>query len=75
MDYGNTQTVPLSFLTKLNRYESQLPAQAMRCCLTCVRPSVAFTADGEWPEAATARLNDLVRDKRLQAKVSGREGT
>ena len=70
IDYGNSQTVPLSFLTKLSRYECQLPAQAMECYLTCVRPSATYAAEGTWAEVANARLEELVRDKRLLAKVS-----
>ena len=69
IDYGNTQTVALNYLCKLSRFESQLPAQAMECFLTCVSPC---SMEGGWSEVAIARFEELVRDKRLEAKVRGR---
>ena len=77
MDYGNSQTVPLSFLTELSRFECQLPAQAMECYLTSVRPSAISAAEETWAEEANARLEELVTDKRLVATVrrgGGEEG-
>ena len=72
VDYGNAQTVPFTYLTRLSPYECNLPAQSMECYLTCLRPSAAYAAEGTWAEEANVRLEGLVRDKRLQAKVSVR---
>ena len=69
VDYGNSQTVPLSFLTKLSRFECQLPAQAIECYLTSVRPSAISAAEETWAEEANARLEQLVTDRRLMARV------
>ena len=73
MDYGNTQTVPVTCLTKLMPHECQLAAQAMECYLTCVRPSAAHSSEGSaWAESANAHFEEIVRDRRLVARVSER---
>lgn len=71
IDYGNSQTVPLSCLMNLSSSECKLPAQAMECYLTCVRPSASSAAEGTWSEDANFRLEEIVKDKRLVAKVCG----
>lgn len=71
IDYGNSQMVPISFLMKLSVNECHLPAQAMECYLTCVRPSASSAAEGTWSKAANARFEQIVQDKRLVAKVWG----
>ena len=71
MDYGNTETVPLTCLTRLTREECQLPAQAMECYLTCVRPAAAHSAEGSaWAESANTHFDEVVRDRKLVARVS-----
>lgn len=72
VDYGNMQTVPLTSLTRLMPHECQLPAQALECCLTCVRPAAAHsTEDSAWADTANTRFEDIVCDRRLVARVSG----
>ena len=71
VDYGNTQTVSLASLTRLLPREYQLPAQALECYLTCVRPAPAHSTEGSaWADTANAYFDELVREKRLVAKVS-----
>ena len=75
VDYGNTEVVQLSCLTRLMPLECQLSAQAMECYLTCVRPSVAHSEeDSTWAESATAHFGEVIRDRRLVAKVRVRVG-
>ena len=69
IDYGNVQTVPLNYLCNLSEYECHLPAQAMECYLTCVKPSTICSVNDNWAETATARFEELVKEKILEIKV------
>lgn len=75
IDYGNMQTVPLTSLTRLMPHECQLPAQALECYLTCVRPAAAHSTEGSaWADTANTHFEDIVCDRRLVARVRGSAG-
>lgn len=74
LDYGNTESIPISKLRELNYEEDEdlinIPTQALQCRLACIKPAFNLkTKPGEWPKAATIFFRNSVYGKDLIARV------
>ena len=68
VDYGNIELVPLDGLCAMASMDMREPAKAFECHLTGVKPAPPY--EHFCPEAG-ARLDQLVFNKQLMAKVWG----
>nr|XP_021194550.2 tudor domain-containing protein 5 isoform X1 [Helicoverpa armigera] len=66
VDYGTVESLPRGELRPLRREWAQLPAQALRARLACVRPCADAT---RWPFASSAHFLKLVANMHLVANV------
>ncbi|XP_027504010.1 tudor domain-containing protein 1 [Corapipo altera] len=70
VDYGNSDSVPLTKLRPLIPALKDLPAQAIRCSLAGVKPPL-----GTWTSEGTSFMKNLVEDKVFTVKVVDKEGS
>ncbi|NXD02933.1 TDRD1 protein, partial [Certhia familiaris] len=70
MDYGNSDSLPLTRLRPIIPSLMDLPAQAIRCCLAGVKPPL-----GAWTSEGISYLKKLVKDKVLTVKVVDKESS
>ena len=64
VDYGNTESLPISRIKELKLQFESLPQQAVSCCLYGVKPNVP-----SWSERAIKEFEDAIVDKELVFKV------
>ncbi|KFV90318.1 Tudor domain-containing protein 1, partial [Eurypyga helias] len=64
IDYGNFEVLPLTRLRPMIPRLMDLPAQAIRCTLSGVKPPL-----GAWTSKATSFMQQLVKDKVFTVKV------
>ena len=69
VDYGNTESVSLGLICKLNPSMRNMPAVAAKCCLAGTGPK-----SGSWDQAAIDHFEELVVDKEFEMKVVDRKG-
>ena len=65
VDFGNSETVPVSKVKTIKEEWTELPAQAIQCSLASITPISGPT----WPEAVVARFRNLTIQKMLVGKV------
>lgn len=65
VDFGNSETVPVSKVKTIKEEWTELPAQAIQCSLASITPISGPT----WPEAVVARFKNLTIQKMLVGKV------
>ncbi|NWU06595.1 TDRD1 protein, partial [Cephalopterus ornatus] len=70
VDYGNSDSVPLTKLRPVIPALMDLPAQAIRCSLAGVKPPL-----GTWTPEGTSFMKKLVKDKVFTVKVVDKEGS
>ncbi|KAJ7403461.1 hypothetical protein BTVI_76600 [Pitangus sulphuratus] len=70
VDYGNSDSVPLTKLRPMIPALMDLPAQAIRCSLAGVRPPL-----GTWTSEGTSFMKKMVKDKVFTVKVVDKEGS
>ncbi|KAI1236184.1 Tudor domain-containing protein 1 [Lamprotornis superbus] len=70
MDYGNSDSLPLTRLRPIIPSLMDLPAQAIRCSLAGVKPLL-----GTWTSEAISYMKKLVKDKVLTVKVVDKESS
>ncbi|NWV19715.1 TDRD1 protein, partial [Origma solitaria] len=70
MDYGNSDSLPLTRLRPLIPSLMDLPAQAIRCRLAGVKPPL-----GTWTSEGISFMKKLVKDKVLTVKVVDKESS
>ncbi|XP_053805220.1 tudor domain-containing protein 1 isoform X2 [Vidua chalybeata] len=70
MDYGNSDSLPLSRLRPIIPSLMDLPAQAIRCSLAGVKPPL-----GAWTSEGISYMKKLVKDKVLTVKVVDKESS
>ncbi|NWV02947.1 TDRD1 protein, partial [Ptilonorhynchus violaceus] len=70
MDYGNSDSLPLTRLRPIIPSLMDLPAQAIRCSLAGVKPP-----SGTWTSEGTSYMKELVKDKVLTVKVVDKESS
>ncbi|XP_066411263.1 LOW QUALITY PROTEIN: tudor domain-containing protein 1 [Molothrus aeneus] len=70
MDYGNSDSLPLTRLRPIIPSLMDLPAQAIRCSLAGVNPPF-----GAWTSEGTCYMKRLVKDKVLTVKVVDKESS
>ncbi|NXR52299.1 TDRD1 protein, partial [Hippolais icterina] len=70
MDYGNSDSLPLTRLRPIIPSLMELPAQAMRCSLAGVKPPL-----GTWTSESISYMKKMVKDKVLTVKVVDKEGS
>ncbi|NWQ64424.1 TDRD1 protein, partial [Neopipo cinnamomea] len=70
VDYGNSDSVPLTKLRPVIPALMDLPAQAIRCSLAGVKPPL-----GTWTSEGTSFMKKLVKDKVFTVKVVDKEGS
>ncbi|NXI93479.1 TDR15 protein, partial [Psophia crepitans] len=68
LDFGNTDTVPCSYVKTLLPEFSHLPALAMCCALACT-----FPVDDVWVKRETDFFKEIVFNKLLLLHVTGKE--
>ena len=68
IDYGNAEMVPFDRLCVMASADMQEPAKGFECYLSGVKPGPPYL---RWSPEAGARLDQLVFDKQLMAKVMG----
>ncbi|NXO12437.1 TDRD1 protein, partial [Oriolus oriolus] len=68
MDYGNSDSLPLTRLRPIIPSLMDLPAQAIRCSLAGVKPLL-----GTWTSEGISYMKKLVKDKVLTVKVVDKE--
>ncbi|XP_058698038.1 tudor domain-containing protein 1 [Poecile atricapillus] len=64
MDYGNSDSLPLTRLRPIIPRLTDLPAQAIRCSLAGVKPPL-----GTWTSEGISCMKKMVKDKVLTVKV------
>ncbi|KAH0623733.1 hypothetical protein JD844_006825 [Phrynosoma platyrhinos] len=64
VDYGNCEEVTLDNIRPISATFMKLPFQAIRCCLSGVKP-----VNEEWTKEATTTFQKCIAGKKLQAKV------
>ncbi|XP_075698801.1 tudor domain-containing protein 1 [Rhinoderma darwinii] len=64
LDFGNTETLPISRVRRIEPELLSLPFQAAQCCLAGVKPP-----SGKWTSEATDAFKVLVMNKILTASV------
>ncbi|KAK7099992.1 fap1 adhesin-like [Littorina saxatilis] len=64
IDFGNNDTVSVGNVKELKEEFRSLPAQAVSCALSGVRPS-----SGQWSEDASAKFEDVVMENEYTATV------
>ncbi|XP_040291132.1 tudor domain-containing protein 1 [Bufo bufo] len=64
LDFGNTETLPISRVRGIEPSLLSLPFQALECCLAGVKPQ-----SGSWTSEATDAFKTLVMNKQLTACV------
>ncbi|KAJ7325220.1 hypothetical protein JRQ81_018240 [Phrynocephalus forsythii] len=64
VDYGNYEEITLDKVRQISSSFMKLPFQAIRCCLSGVRPTKK-----DWTKEAIATLQICTAGKKLQAKV------
>ena len=67
VDYGNTELMPFDRLCVMSAEDMQEPAKAFECYLTGLKPGPPYL---RWSPEAAARLDQLVFNKELMAKVN-----
>ncbi|XP_039927651.1 tudor domain-containing protein 1 isoform X2 [Hirundo rustica] len=70
MDYGNSDSLPLTRLRPIIPSLMDLPAQAIRCSLAGVKPPL-----GTWTSEDISYMKKLVKDKVLTVKVVDKESS
>ncbi|NWT54132.1 TDRD1 protein, partial [Erythrocercus mccallii] len=70
MDYGNSDSLPLTRLRPIIPSLMDLPAQAIRCSLAGVKPP-----SGTWTSEGISYMKKLVKDKVLTVKVVDKESS
>ncbi|NXQ12103.1 TDRD1 protein, partial [Peucedramus taeniatus] len=70
MDYGNSDSLPLTRLRPIIPSLMDLPAQAIRCSLAGVKPPL-----GTWTSEGISYMKKLVKDKVLTVKVVDKESS
>uniref|UniRef100_A0A8C5T4H4 Tudor domain containing 1 n=1 Tax=Malurus cyaneus samueli TaxID=2593467 RepID=A0A8C5T4H4_9PASS len=70
MDYGNSDSLPLTRLRPMIPSLMNLPAQAIRCGLAGVKPPL-----GTWTSEGVSYMKKLVKDKVLTVKVVDKESS
>uniref|UniRef100_A0A8C9NPU4 Tudor domain containing 1 n=1 Tax=Serinus canaria TaxID=9135 RepID=A0A8C9NPU4_SERCA len=70
MDYGNSDSLPLTRLRPIIPSLMDLPAQAIRCSLAGVKPPL-----GAWTSEGISYMKKLVKDKVLTVKVVDKESS
>ncbi|NXY00886.1 TDRD1 protein, partial [Pteruthius melanotis] len=70
MDYGNSDSLPLTRLRPIIPSLMDLPAQAIRCSLAGVKPPL-----GTWTSEGISYMKKLVKDKVLTVKVLDKESS
>ncbi|NWW15959.1 TDRD1 protein, partial [Falcunculus frontatus] len=70
MDYGNSDSLPLTRLRPIIPSLMDLPAQAIRCSLAGVKPPL-----GTWTSEGISYMKKLVKDKVLAVKVVDKESS
>ncbi|NXD89427.1 TDRD1 protein, partial [Chaetorhynchus papuensis] len=70
MDYGNSDSLPLTRLRPIIPSLMDLPAQAIRCSLAGVKPPL-----GAWTSEGISYMRKLVKDKVLTVKVVHKESS
>ncbi|XP_066179640.1 tudor domain-containing protein 1 [Sylvia atricapilla] len=70
MDYGNSDSLPLTRLRPVIPSLMDLPAQAIRCSLAGVKPPL-----GTWTSEGISCMKKLVKDKVLTVKVVDKESS
>ncbi|XP_066063213.1 tudor domain-containing protein 1-like isoform X1 [Chamaea fasciata] len=70
MDYGNSDSLPLTRLHPIIPSLMDLPAQAIRCSLADVKPPL-----GSWTSEGISYMKRLVKDKVLTVKVVDKESS
>ena len=73
VDFGNSETVPVSKVKTLKEEWTELPPQAIQCSLASISPVSGPT----WADAVVARFKNLTIQKMLVGKVikKGNGGT
>ncbi|RLW02199.1 hypothetical protein DV515_00007381, partial [Chloebia gouldiae] len=70
MDYGNSDSLPLTRLRPIIPSLMDLPAQAIRCSLAGVKPPL-----GAWTSEGISYMKKLVKDKVLTVKVVDKDSS
>ncbi|NXP17957.1 TDRD1 protein, partial [Scytalopus superciliaris] len=70
VDYGNSDSVPLTRLRPMIPALMDLPAQAITCSLAGIKPLL-----GTWTSEDISFMNKLVKDKVFTIKVVDKEGS
>ncbi|NXC30206.1 TDRD1 protein, partial [Campylorhamphus procurvoides] len=70
VDYGNSDSVPLTRLRPVIPALTDLPAQAITCSLAGIKPPL-----GTWTSEGISFMKKLVKDKVLTIKVVDKEGS
>ncbi|NXK38773.1 TDRD1 protein, partial [Piprites chloris] len=70
VDYGNSDSVPLTKLRPVIPALMDLPAQAIKCSLAGVKPPL-----GTWTSEGASFMKKMVKDKVLTVKVVDKEGS
>ncbi|OWK56978.1 Tudor domain-containing protein 1 [Lonchura striata] len=71
MDYGNSDSLPLTRLRPIIPSLMDLPAQAIRCSLAGVKPPLG----GVWTSEGISYMKKLVKDKVLTVKVVDKDSS
>ena len=65
VDYGNSESVPVTQLKKLLPKHSELPAQAFKCSLSGMEP----VTGGDWSAESISKFEELVMEQELSCKI------
>ncbi|KAK3749426.1 hypothetical protein RRG08_003275 [Elysia crispata] len=69
VDYGNTESVPLSLICRLSASMRTMPALAAKCCLSGVS-----SKNGSWDQTIVDQFEEIVVDKEFEMVIIDRKG-